>query len=512
MNREYLAIEQLFHIISKTGEIVPFKRNNAQKFFDRHEQKRMIIVKARQCGFSSYILAKFAIRCLSQTGTRCVVISHETDATQRLLARVHFYLDTIRGPKPILGHSSKNEITFPKTFSSYFIGTAGARSFGRGDTITNLHCSEYAFWEDPIRLKASLFQAVPRNGCIIIESTGNGRNNDLYYTWKNADRMGFIRMFYPWYADPDYRLDVDSWKPDTPPHNEFLLDIQKRHRLSPEQMAWYESKLRELNEDVNLLLQEYPNTPDDSFQATQASLFPEIILSQSDLWQTRKIQSYECNLLTNHPQPNKSYSMGIDPAGGTGHDYSAIVIICNETGEQVFEFYNNRIDPIELAMFSGFLGFRYNKAFITCESNNHGISTISYLKNHYDRSRIYKQSRALSLNPKYGWTNTQQTKHALVGIIKESLDDVIIYGNETYNQLANFGETPEGKLMGDRDDLVIAFGLACLGFKRFYHLYAGPRHIGQRRDQSSTSYITYEDIMSSIKSKNQTSLFPKQVV
>jgi hypothetical protein len=38
----------------------------------------------------------------------------------------------------------------------FYIGTAGARKFGRGDTITDLHCSEVAFWENAKELTAGL--------------------------------------------------------------------------------------------------------------------------------------------------------------------------------------------------------------------------------------------------------------------------------------------------------------------------------------------------------------------
>jgi hypothetical protein len=72
----------------------------------------------------------------------------------------------------VLEFASKREFTFPKTNSMFYIGTAGARKFGRGDTITDLHCSEYAFWENPVDLFSGLTDAVPLphvgESCIII--------------------------------------------------------------------------------------------------------------------------------------------------------------------------------------------------------------------------------------------------------------------------------------------------------------------------------------------------------
>ena len=81
-----------------------------------------------------------------------------------MLGKVHYMLDNIKGPAPTTKLANRNELSFPKTNSYFYIGTAGARKFGRGDTITHLHCSEIAFWQDPKSLVSGLYQAVPRTG------------------------------------------------------------------------------------------------------------------------------------------------------------------------------------------------------------------------------------------------------------------------------------------------------------------------------------------------------------
>ena len=176
--RESYIIESLLMIANKAGDDVPFILNPAQRKLDEDLTGRDIIPKARQEGISSYFLGLATVKCLYKRNTRAVVIAHEDKSTQRMLNKVRYFLDNIRGDlKPVLGSNSKNEITFPKTNSMFYIGTAGAKKFGRGDTITDLHCSEVAFWNNPKELTSGLSQAVPRSGSLSLESTGLGVGN-----------------------------------------------------------------------------------------------------------------------------------------------------------------------------------------------------------------------------------------------------------------------------------------------------------------------------------------------
>jgi hypothetical protein len=476
LSNEAKAIETLFNIQTKEGLKVPYKLNDAQRFFDDNdsgvERKRIIVAKARQRGFSSIILAKFGIRCMSKEGTHAVVVSHEADATQRLLDKVHYYLKHINGPKPIFGRNSRTELYFDKRDSTYYVGTAGSKAFGRGDFITDLHCSEYAFWDNPEKHSTGLFQAVPHSGRIYIESTGNGRNNDFYYVWEQAEKMGFTRIFYPWFAGDEYKLPLEKnktqWKPDTPKFNSYMLDLKHRHHLDDEQMWWYESKLRELRENISSMQQEYPSEPEECFQASGGAIFTDVTLSHSIEWKEDRFDGYFVNKHTNHPKSNFHYVLGADPSGGTGHDDASAEVFCAETLEQVFESANDRQGPIAFADFICKVGKHYNEALIVGESNNHGAAVIPYLKDNYPRDKIYKRkSGTASTPPIYGWNSSQETKHAIIGIAQEALPELTIYGTHTIKELKGFEETQDGKLAGKSDNTVIATCLCTLGLQKY---------------------------------------------
>lgn len=507
------AIETLFTIQNKEGAKVPYLLNRAQQFFDNadnaFERTRILIAKARQKGFSSIILAKFAIRCLGKEGTHAVCVSHESHATQRLLDKVDYFLKHIKGPDPIFGRHSRQELYFPKMESTYHVGTAGAKTFGRGDWITDLHCSEYAFWENPTVHFAGLFQAVPQGGRIYIESTGNGRNNDFYYLWEKAEDMGYKRLFYPWYADDEYSLELPknmlSWKPDTPRYNPYLLELRAKHKLTDQQIYWYEMKLRELRENIFMMQQEYPSEPEECFQATGGAIFRNVELSVSQQWMTTNEFGYYATKLQDHPKKGFNYVIGADPSGGTGHDDAAINVFCCETFEQVYELYNNRLDPFTFAQLLCDVGNRYNTAYIVVESNNHGAAVVPYLKTNYQQGRLYKRKHgSASTPPLYGWQNSQLSKHAMVGMVQEMLDEVTIYGLQTVKEMKSFEENEEGKMAASSDNLVIATGLAIMGLKKFEYLrkeFTRPKPKAEVLKQHNYMTYTLDDALSRIRVK-----------
>ena len=180
-------IENNFKVEAKQAvggtKIIPFRLNTAQAELDFSLDDTMgtavkehVIPKARQLGISTYIEARFLAFCLTVEGTHAVVISHEARATQRLLRRVQFFLDHLKedGYDVPTKFNNIHEKTFPKTGSSFYIGTAGQRAFSRGDTITHFHGSEVAQWIDPETTMAGVIGALVENGELFLESTGYG--------------------------------------------------------------------------------------------------------------------------------------------------------------------------------------------------------------------------------------------------------------------------------------------------------------------------------------------------
>lgn len=167
-----------FNIVDKNGQSVPFTVNPfQQKFLDEMTGKD-IILKARQIGYSSLVLGIFTLDFLLKENSRSVCISHDGPSAQRLLDRVKYFLKSAeeQGLAINLKYNSRAELVNAEKNSTFYIGASGSKSFGRGDTLTNLHLSEFAFYPDSEKLLASVLQAVVPDGRVIIESTANGLN------------------------------------------------------------------------------------------------------------------------------------------------------------------------------------------------------------------------------------------------------------------------------------------------------------------------------------------------
>lgn len=86
-------IEDQFDIIDKSSQIVPFKLNKIQnKYLLEDYSGRDVVLKARQQGFSSLILAIFTTDFILKPNTRSVIVADIANNAMDLLDRVKFYL------------------------------------------------------------------------------------------------------------------------------------------------------------------------------------------------------------------------------------------------------------------------------------------------------------------------------------------------------------------------------------------------------------------------------------
>lgn len=478
--QERIVIESMLKVADKTGEIVPFRLNNAQTTIDNALTGRDVIPKARQRGVSTYFLARYLVKCLTRQNVKAVVISHEAEATQRMLQKVHFFIEHM-DPSPVIRNMSKNEVTFPKTGSMFYIGTAGAKTFGRGDTVNFLHCSEIAYWPDPKALMGGLMQAVPVRGSeVAIESTGNGIGN--YYhrlcTRASEGKSQYRLHFLSWLDEEEYDLRV------SPSEAKGILsnldystgedELIQRYNLTAGQLKFRRMKLEELDGDITLFSQEYPATLDECFQSTGRSVFNKIIYIPTERWQ--KFDRH-LHLLEGHPNPRSKYLIGADVSGGTGNDNSVAQIIELGSMEQVGEWVDNRIEPDVFGQKLNELGRWFNDAFITVEANNHGILTLSVLRDLYkshllyydDKEELPTDNEVRSMR-NLGYRTTVTSKPFAIGKLRKLLrDHIVLHSPLTVSELASFVEDETGKLNAEEgcfDDRVIALAMSVVAVER----------------------------------------------
>lgn len=491
MTPESVVMESMFRVVDKEQQDVDFSLNTAQRTIDEKWHRRMILPKARQEGVSTYFLARSTVKCLGKRNTRAVVISHDSESTERMLLKVKYFLDNIKGPKAVIKNNSKNEITFPKTNSMFYIGTAGARSFGRGDTISDLHCSEVAYWADPKKTMTGLLQAVPKaSGCISIESTGNGAGNWYHNQCMRAAKgqSSFKLCFLAWQDFPEYTIPL-SYDEGV----EFMKTLRddldepatlEKYHLTPGQLAWRRLTIEdECDGDLYEWNKEYPGVLDDCFQVAGGGVFQRVHYVESPDW--IKVDAH-LHILKGHPDKELHYVVGGDVSGGVGRDASVGEIFCLETEEQVGEYINNRIEPDAFAYKLADLGRLFNEAYLGIESNNHGILTLAELSRHdhrigriaYPPHKVYRTAptvrranrdqvkRVIDL----GVRTTVRSKPLIIGGLRKKLGSTaVIHSPVLKNELSTFVEKEDGTMGAIEncfDDTVIASGMAFFVFSK----------------------------------------------
>lgn len=511
MTPEAVVIESLFNVVNKDGETVPFILNSAQRSIDDTMTGRDVIPKARQEGVSMYFLARYTAKCIINRNINAVIISHEGQATQRLLKRCLFMCENTRGPQPEMGRTSMNVLTFPKMNSQIYIGTAGAKSFGRGDTIHALHCSEYAFWSSPKDMLTGVMQAVPFSGEIAIESTGKGRGNDYHRRCMRAynHQSQWKCHFLPWHTFEEYKTPLSD-EEATHVLNNLMEEWEEPHLvnevgLTAEQIIWRRSKLDEFDYDLKLFKQEYPLTIDECFQASDSSFFPLVNFVPTNKWRDEGNYLWK---LEGHPKKEFHYVIGGDPAGGTGGDNSCAQVICLETMEQVAEYAHNRIDPYVFGEHLYDLATLFNGAYIVVESNNHGPITLKSLKDkEYPSFLMYHMNSGAAdyEDPalmEMGFRTTVRTKPIMLGELKTLLvRDLKIHSPALSDELSTFIEHENGKLAADEgcmDDRVMALACAAMGINKAMTALVPPKPIYSPLDDP----MSVESIMKELHGRN----------
>ena len=331
-------------IRTKSGEIAPLALNAAQQILDDAVQKqlqtekkvRVIILKARQQGLSTYVGGYLYFSVSQQPARKAMVITHHADSTRALFdmtKRFHEHCPEIL--KPHTKYSSRREITFDVLDSAYVVSTAGGDSIGRGETLTHVHASELAFWS---KTQAEdnwngLIQAVPNEPgtAVFVESTANGVNGQFYDLWKGAveGTNGYVPVFIPWFTDPTYIENV----PDNFERSPEEEEIADKYDLTDAQLMFRRRKIAQNGAD--LFKQEYPAEPEEAFLTTGRPVFNPEQLTEclGDARDMDERLALEGEDWVNHPRgelttyighrPGEDYVIGADVAMGVrGGDFS----------------------------------------------------------------------------------------------------------------------------------------------------------------------------------------------
>ena len=491
-------IESCLKIKTKSGTVVPFRLNDAQRKLyavakrqqDAGKPVRLIILKARQLGFSTLTEGLIFHACATRRNTNALIVAHREDATANLFRMSKLFYDELPAPvKPMLRASNAQELVFenpsklrserearPGLRSRIRCATAGGRGIGRSDTLQCVHLSEYAFWPDGADGKAStlagILQAVPSlpGTMVVIESTANGFE-DFKERWDAAvaGENDFEPVFFAWFENPDYSMPVVPGTEWTPEERE----LRDAYRLTDEQLQWRRWCIaNNCGGSLDMFRQEYPASPGEAFLHSGTGVFDneQIVLRLERLpepagrgeftdgeWtesETGAITLYEL------PEDGVPYVLGGDTAG-EGSDYFTAIVIDNVTGRIAAKLRQKYSEPEYVRQIYA-LGRFYNDALVAIETN---FSTYPVMKlqemeysNQYSREREDTYTR--QMRKSYGFrTDRQSRPRAIANLVevfsshpewftdRELLEEMLTF---CYNE----DHRPEA-LAGKHDDLVM---------------------------------------------------------
>jgi hypothetical protein len=477
-------MEQNLWLRTKERAVAPFLLNRPQRDYYHQRTSRNLILKARQLGFTTLTCGLFFADTLLNPNTDSAVVGHDADSSQRIFQIVHLFQQRLpETEKQEIGRPhilNRREIYWPKLNSRFYVGTAGSLTFGRGQTINNLLCSEFAYWPKPEEALIALTEALTPKGRVVVESTANGTGGHFHETWvaARAGENGFRPHFYAWWWAPEYRLLG-------PPLGELTKEeqqLKQLHDLDDDQLRWRRAKTRELRDRF---AQEYPEDDVTCFLASNRGCFdlralaeagmriagepqPEHVLSLRD----RSGQSLAISparlFIWRRAEAGHSYVVGSDTGEGLAHsDPSAACVLDETSGEQVAEL-QGRVSPERFARLLDALGRYYHEAHLGVERNGHGHSVLNTLMHttHYPalyHHTDYDQSGLQERRP--GWPTSQKTKPIMIDDLAAAIagGHLLIHSAELVDECRSFVTMDNGSTgaqPGRHDDRVVAAAIA----------------------------------------------------
>ncbi|NCD17260.1 MAG: hypothetical protein EOL91_08085, partial [Actinobacteria bacterium] len=279
-----LFLAKAVSIRTKTGSIVPFVINKGQQYLHnrleeikkQREYLRIVIVKGRQMGCSTYLAGRFFHDAIFELGLSVFILTHHSESTQHIFGMVRDFHELL--PEPLrlqvpLKASNRKELVFAIQRSAYHIGTAGTGAIGRGTTIQRFHGSEVASFTNTDEISNGVMNAVGEvpGTELILESTANGIGNYFHNMAMSGLREDskFVTIFLPWYWMPEYTAEP----PKDISFTSTEQDIQNTYGLTNGQLYW---RRRKIEDDCEGKLwrfqQEYPCVSDDSEVMTERGL------------------------------------------------------------------------------------------------------------------------------------------------------------------------------------------------------------------------------------------------
>jgi hypothetical protein len=470
--------EKCWKLADKSGAVVPFRLNAVQTIVDNACRRMMDelgfiwlnILKLRQGGITTYCTG-LATHTVMTRACTALTLAHDDKLPPVWLSRCKSWRDqTPEALQPHIGTTQRNELSFDKMPSRYYVGSAAGGFPGMGDTIRFLHLSEVGSWDkapvhvDPDKVLYDLKPALPtgemqRGTVVIRESTGKMKGDWWHRAWMAGKEKGseFRNVFLPWFLQEEYRSHRLA------PEVIGLSDYEKRLvryaksefgvDLDNSQLAWRRNEIRQdpyYGNEAEWGCR-YPAYEEEAFLSTGQPIYTAAqVQSAKDTIREPEWKGYllgdgspELASLSDNangelwvwefPRDGYHYVIGADCQWGdksVENDWDVAYVECLETGQicaRLKGHYALNVWGWKLAA----LGFKYNLAVLAPERNSlasDGLMPVLLGQvAEWRYPNVWIRTDDVSLKghrpQDYGWLTTNHTKGELIAFSLMGTDD-----------------------------------------------------------------------------------------
>lgn len=355
--RNYVMIKH-----AKRGKIKFALYPYQEEMLDMYKNNRYnIILSARQTGKTETTCAFLLWFAIFHADKTILVVSNKSSNAKEMIGKIQYaYEELPNWLKPGIDADSWNKHECKFENKSRILAQGTSTDSGRGLAISLLYCDEFAFVRPHIQAEFwdSISPTLATGGSCIISSTPNGDSNLFAELWRKATLGGLSE------DDAPFKHKHVKW--DEPPGRGEKFKRQQIAILG--ERKWrQEYECDFLSSDGGLM---------DSY--IMGSIQNEVNVLSPAFTITDEEEEFKFYAKIN---PLSTYIIGIDPATGSGVDYSVIQCFEFPSMTQVFEYRSNVMRPESIykvvKKLISFISQTGALVYFSAENNGVGQSIIS---------------------------------------------------------------------------------------------------------------------------------------
>lgn len=286
----------------------------------RHFDSRFnITLASRQVGKSTCAVVYLLWYAIFNANKTVLIVSNKNAGAMEMIYHIQYaYQELPLWLKPGVTDDGWNKHSVGFDNGSRILSEATSEDSGRGKAISKLYCDELGFVQSNIQeaFWTSISPTLATGGSCIVTSTPNGDSNLFAQIWRSAETGTLVGESEQNIAFVPLRVDWNE-----PPGRDEKFKQQQIAIIG--ELKWRQEYALE-------------------FLSTDALLIDTVVTTQIE----NRIKNVTSKVINGYtfwkdPKQGETYIIGVDPASGSGNDYSVIQCFHFPSLEQVAEFRSN---------------------------------------------------------------------------------------------------------------------------------------------------------------------------